>query len=187
MKKSDFIRKDSWTFGLSIVAIALSIMAILLYCIKVYPLTFEDVSIIIPVMAGVVTIYMVIRIFDGIYLEKRIRESISSDMERRADDILFHGMYLAFFFQGVNELNKTHSEAALFYLFRSMECLEKTSIDRDKMDEIAMKIKKAITDYPPSLTSADIGYYIKIAASSGSKECDKIISSLMKMQTNDNM
>lgn len=86
---------------------------------------------------------------------------IENSIRLNCDNILYHSMYLTFFFQGVTELNKTHGEAAFYYFFRSIECLMKTNIDRDKLGEIIMKINIIIKDYPPVLTSTEAKSYLE--------------------------
>lgn len=92
-------------------------------------------------------------------------------------------MYLTFFFQGVNEQRKTHSEAALYYLFKSMECLTKTNIDKDKMDEIIMKIKIIHKDYPVKLSKDDVFEYKRIILLTDIKEKKEVMSILDDMET----
>lgn len=92
-------------------------------------------------------------------------------------------MYLTFFFQGVNEFRKTQCEASLYYLFKSLECLMKTNIDRDKIDEIILKIKRIKQDFPgTTVPQNNIEEYIKIIASTGHKESGEVIEMLKSMR-----
>lgn len=92
-------------------------------------------------------------------------------------------MYLTFFFQGVNELRRTQCEASLYYLFKSMECLMKTSIDKDKLDEIILKVKTIKNNYPATKISKDeIKEYIKIIASTGHRDSGELIEILNSMK-----
>ena len=91
-------------------------------------------------------------------------------------------MYLTFFFQGVNELRKTHSDAALYYLFKSMECLTKTNIDKDKMNEIIMKIRETHKNYPITLSKNEVFEYKRITLLADIKEKDEVMSILDDME-----
>lgn len=177
------MKKENWALGLSIVAIAISIATACFCIFRIQPFTYDGMTLTVSVLVTVVTIYMFIHIIDELFLEKRIRKSLKKDMDKRADDILYHNMYLTFFFQGVNELRKTQCEASLYYLFKSIECLMKTSIDRDKLDEILLKINVITQDYPATrISQEEIAEYVKIIASTGHKDTVDIIEKLNLMK-----
>ena len=150
------------------------------------PFKIDDEAAFIGVIAAIVAIPVAILIGWNIYtvidtkneikkmydLENRIdgkikdavsqaKLEIENSIRLNCDNILYHSMYLTFFFQGVTELNKTHGEAAFYYFFKSIECLMKTNIDRDKLGEIIMKINMIIKDYPPVLTQDEAIDYLK--------------------------
>ena len=177
------MKKENWALGLSIVAITISIVTACFCIFRIQPFTYDSMTLTVSVLVTVVTIYMFIHIIDELFLEKRIRKSLKKDMDKRADDILYHNMYLTFFFQGVNELRKTQCEASLYYLFKSIECLMKTSIDRDKLDEILLKIKVITQDYPAiRISQEEIAEYVKIIASTGHEDTVDIIEKLNLMK-----
>ena len=146
------------------------------------PFNINGLSLLIGMLTLVVTIFMGIQIVNAITLEKRLRKSLQKDIDKSSQNILYHNMYLTFFFQGVNELKKTHGDAALYYLFKSMECLTKTDIDQDKMDEIIMKIKLVHRDYPAILSGSDIYEYVRIVSLTKRKDCEEIIKILEDMK-----
>mgnify|MGYP001542412327 FL=1 len=147
------------------------------------PYSSDGASLSIAVLTLVVTIYMAIQIYNAFILKKEIKKSIRKDIEENSNNVLYHSMYLTFFFQGVNELRKTHSEAALYYLFKSMQCLTKTNIDKDKMDEIIMKIKIIHKDYPVKLSKDDVFEYKRIILLTDIKEKKEVMSILDDMET----
>ncbi|MFS2666726.1 hypothetical protein AAH091_16225 [Candidatus Bacteroides intestinigallinarum] len=176
-------KKENWALGLSIVAIAISIATACFCIFRIQPFTYDSMTLTVSVLVTVVTIYMFIHIIDELFLEKRIRKSLKKDIDKRTDDILYHNMYLTFFFQGVNELRRTQCEASLYYLFKSMECLMKTSIDKDKLDEIILKVKTIKNNYPATKISKDeIKEYIKIIASTGHRDSGELIEILNSMK-----
>jgi hypothetical protein len=76
----------------------------------------------------------------------------------------------------MNEFKRGGYEASLYYLFKSMECLMKTSIDRDKLPEIILNIKNIIkgsTDI--NISEDEIVNYMKIIASTEDKGSGDII------------
>lgn len=177
------MKKENWVLGLSIVAIAISIATACFCIFRIQPFTYDSMTLTVSVLVAVVTIYMFIHIINELFLEKRIRKSLKKDMDKRADDILYHNMYLTFFFQGVNELRKAQCEASLYYLFKSMECLMKTTMDRDKLGEIILKIKVIKQDYPATgISQEEIAEYVKIIASTGHKDSGDIIEILNSMK-----
>lgn len=147
------------------------------------PYSSDGASLSIAVLTLVVTIYMAIQIYNAFILKKEIKKSIRKDIEENSNNVLYHSMYLTFFFQGVNEQRKTHSEAALYYLFKSMECLTKTNIDKDKMDEIIMKIKIIHKGYPVKLSKDDVFEYKRIILLTDIKEKKEVMSILDDMET----
>lgn len=146
------------------------------------PFDIDGLSLLVGISALAITIYMGIQIVNAITLEKRLRKSLQGDIDKSSQNILYHNMYLTFFFQGVNELKKTHGDAALYYLFKSMECLTKTDIDQDKMDEIVMKIKLVHKDYPAVLSGSDFYEYARIVLLTKRKDCEEIIKMLEDMR-----
>lgn len=177
------MKKENWALGLSIVAIAVSIATVCFCAFRIQPFTYDGMTLTVSVLVTVVTIYMFIHIIDELFLEKRIRRSLKKDMDKRANDILYYNMYLTFFFQGVNEFRKTQCEASLYYLFKSIECLMKTSIDRDKLDEFLLKIRAMKRDYPATkISKEEIEEYVKIIASTGHKNSGDIIEMLNSMK-----
>ncbi|WP_278932565.1 hypothetical protein [Parabacteroides johnsonii] len=114
---------------------------------------------------------------------KKAKEEAKSEVGKGINDVLYHNMYLIFFFQGITELRNTQCEASLYYLFKSIECLMQTSIDRDKIDEIILKIKKIKQDFPRTMIPQNnIEEYIKIIASTGHKDSREIIEMLKSMK-----
>ena len=151
-----------WAMASCFVSLLLSALAACVVFFKGEPFSVDGVSVLIGMMALVVTIYMGIQVVNALTLERRIRKSLQGDIDKSLNNILYHNMYLTFFFQGVNELNKTHGESALFYLFKSMECLAKTDMDQDKMDEIVMKIRLVRDRYPVRLSPSEVYEYTRI-------------------------
>ena len=177
------MKKENWTLGLSIVSIILSIASVCFCLLRVNPFTYESMTLTVSVLVAVVTIYMFVHIINELFLERRIRHSIRKDIDKKTNDVLYHNMYLTFFFQGVSELRKTQCEASLYYLFKSMECLMKTSIDRDNIDEIILKINTIKQDFPGTkIPESDIKEYIKIISSTGHKDSVDIIEMLESMK-----
>lgn len=160
------------------VSLVLSVVAVF----RCEPFGIDGISMLIGMMALVVTIYMSIQIINALTLERRIRKSLQGYIEKSSNNILYHNMYLTFFFQGMNEMKRTHGEAALYYLFKSMECLTKTDIDQDKMDEIVMKIKLVHKDYPVVLSRSDVYEYARIVLLTKRKDCEEIIKILEGMR-----
>lgn len=172
-------KKENWALAFSIVSIAISIATACFCIFRMQPFTYDSMTLTVSVLVAAVTIYMFIHIINEFLLEKRIKHSIKKDIDKRTDDILYHNMYLTFFFQGVNELRKTQCEASLYYLFKSMECLMKTSIDRKKLGEIILKIKIIKNDYPATrISQNEVEEYIKIMASTGHTDSGYIIEYL---------
>lgn len=176
------MKKESWALGLSIASVLVSVTTLYLCKMDIKPYSSDGASLSIAVLTLVVTIYMAIQIYNAFILGKQIKESMRKDIEESANNILYHSMYLTFFFQGVNELTKTHSDAALYYLFKSMECLTKTNIDKDKMDEILMKIKKIHKDYPVTLSKDEVFEYKRIIQLTDTKEKNEIMEILDDME-----
>ena len=175
------MKKESWALVLSGIAITISIATACFCIFRIQPFTYDSMTLTVSVLVAAVTIYMFIHIINEFLLEKKIKYSIKKDIDKRTDDILYHNMYLTFFFQGVNELRRTQCEASLYYLFKSMECLMKTSIDRDKIDEIIMKIKIIEKDYPATkITQNEANEYIEIIKTIEHKEKKNIIAFLNK-------
>lgn len=173
------MKKENWALGLSIISIILSVASVCFCLLRVKPFTYESMTLTVSILVAAVTIYMFIHIINELFLEKKIRHSVRKDIDKKANDILYHNMYLTFFFQGVNEFRKTQCEASLYYLFKSMECLMKTSIDRDKIDEIILKIKRIKQDFPgTTVPQNNIEEYIKIIASTGHKDSGEVIEML---------
>ena len=135
------MKKENWALGLSITSVLVSVTTLYLCKMDIKPYSSDGASLSIAVLTLVVTIYMAIQIYNAFILGKQIKKSMRKDIEESSNNILYHSMYLTFFFQGINEQRKTHSDAALYYLFKFMECLNNTNIYKDKMDEILMKIK----------------------------------------------
>lgn len=175
-------KKQDCTFWLSVAAMIISVIAVCVTLIRCEPFDIDGISVLIGIMALVVTIYMSIQIVNALTLERRIRKSLQGDIDKSSSNILYHNMYLTFFFQGVNEMKRTHGEAALYYLFKSMECLTKTDIDQDKMDEIVMKIKLVHKDYPAVLSGSDFYEYARIVLLTKRKDCEEIIKMLENMR-----
>lgn len=177
------MKKENWALWLSIVAIAISIATACFCIFRIQPFTYDSMTLTVSILVAAVTIYMFIHIINELFLEKKIRHSIRKDIDKKANDILYHNMYLTFFFQGVNEFRKTQCEASLYYLFKSLECLMKTNIDRDKIDEIILKIKRIKQDFPgTTVPQNNIEEYIKIIASTGHKESGEVIEMLKSMR-----
>lgn len=177
------MKKENIALGLSAIATVISIIAVCIVVYRVEPFTYNNMTLIISILVAAVTIYMFINIINELFLEKRIRSLLKKDIEKNTNDILFHNMYLTFFFQGANELRITHNEAALYYLFKSIECLMKTSIDRDKLDEIILKIS-TIKQYGAAMRidESEINSYIEIMASTGHKKSTEIIEFLISIK-----
>ena len=176
-------KKENWALGLSILAIVISGLAVWLSKSKVPTFTFEGTNLLISVLTATVTIYMFVHIINELFLERKIRRSVKEDIDESSNNILYHNMYLTIFFQGVNELRQTHCEAALFYLFKSIECLMKTNIDNDKLDEIMLKIKTINNDFPATkISKQEANEYIKIIASTEHKDKDEIVDILNLMR-----
>ncbi len=176
------MKKDNWALGLGIASIVISVTTLWLCKMDIKPYSSDGASLSIAVLTLVVTIYMAIQIYNAFILKREVKKSIRKDIEESSNNILYHSMYLTFFFQGVNELRKTHSEAALYYLFKSMECLTKTNIDKDKMDEIIMKIKIIPKNYPVKLSKDEVFEYKKIILLTDIKEKKEIMSILDNME-----
>lgn len=177
------MKKENWAFGLSIVSLILSIASVCFCLLRVNPFTYESMTLTVSILVAAVTIYMFIHIINELFLERKIRRSIRKDIDKKANNILYHNMYLTFFFQGVNEFRKTQCEASLYYLFKSMECLMKTDIDRDNIDEIILKIKIIKQDFPATtIPQNNIEEYIKIIASTGHKDSGEVIEMLNSMK-----
>lgn len=176
------MKKENWTFGLSIASIVISVTTLWLCKMDIKPYDTDGASLSIAVLTLVVTIYMANQIYNAFVLKREIKKSTQKDIEESSNNILYHNMYLTFFFQGVNELKKTHSEAALYYLFKSMECLTKTNIDKDKMDEIILKIKMIHKDYPVELSKDDVFEYKGIIHLADIKEKKEVMSILDDME-----
>lgn len=178
------MKKENLSLSLSVFAVILGIASMCLCLLRVKPFTYNGITLAISVLVAAVTIYMFIHVINEFWLEKRIKNSISKDFGKKADDILYHNMYLVFFFQGVNEFRKTQCEAALYYFFKSMECLTKTSVNKDKMDEIILEIKAIDKDFPTiKILEKEAEEYIKIIASTGHKESGEIIKIITAMSS----
>lgn len=167
---------------ISVLSLVLSVVAVFISCVRIKPLNVDGVSLLIGMLALVVTIYMGIQVINALPLERRLKKSLQKDIDKSSSNILYHNMYLTFFFQGVNEMKKTHGDAALYYLFKSMECLMETDIDQDKMDEIVMKIKLVHKDYPAVLSGSDFYEYARIVLLTKRKDCEEIIKMLEDMR-----
>lgn len=167
---------------ISVLSLVLSVVAVFISCVRIKPLNVDGVSLLIGMLALVVTIYMGIQVINALPLERRLKKSLQKDIDKSSNNILYHNMYLTFFFQGVNEMKKTHGDAALYYLFKSMECLMETDIDQDKMDEIVMKIKLVHKDYPAVLSGSDFYEYARIVLLTKRKDCEEIIKMLEDMR-----
>lgn len=179
----EVMKKENLALVLGGVAIGVSVACFITMLVRIQPFTFNGMTLTISVLVAAVTIYMFIHIINEFLLEKKIKHSIKKDIDKRTDDILYHNMYLTFFFQGVNELRRTQCEASLYYLFKSMECLMKTSIDRDKLDEIILKINTINNNFPAiKISKQEASEYIKIIASTGHKESVDIINILNSMK-----
>lgn len=63
-----------------------------------------------------------------------------------------------------------------------MECLTKTNIDKDKMDEILMKIKIIHKDYPVTLSKDEVFEYKRIILLTDTKEKNEIMEILDDME-----
>lgn len=176
------MKKENWALGLSIASVLVSVTTLYLCKMDIKPYSSDGASLSIAVLTLVVTIYMAIQIYNAFILGKQIKKSMRKDIEESSNNILYHSMYLTFFFQGINEQRKTHSDAALYYLFKSMECLTKTNIDKDKMDEILMKIKKIHKDYPVTLSKDEVFEYKRIILLTDTKEKNEIMEILDDME-----
>ena len=176
------MKKENWALGLGIASMVLSVITLWLCKVDMKPYSSDGASLSIAMLTLVVTIYMAIQIYNAFILKKEIKKSIKKDIEENSNNVLYHSMYLTFFFQGVNELKKTNSEAALYYLFKSMEYLTKTNIDKDKMDEIIKKIKMIHKDYPVGLSKDDVFEYKRIIHLTDIKEKKQIMSILDDME-----
>lgn len=176
------MKKENWALGLGIVSIVISVTTLSLCKMDIKPYSSDGASLSIAVLTLVVTVYMAIQIYNAFILKGEIKESIRKDIEESSNNILYHSMYLTFFFQGVNELRKTHSDAALYYLFKSMECLTKTNIDKDKMNEIIMKIRETHKNYPITLSKNEVFEYKRITLLADIKEKDEVMSILDGME-----
>lgn len=64
-----------------------------------------------------------------------------------------------------------------------MECLTKTNIDKDKMDEIIMKIRIIHKEYPVKLSKDDVFEYKRIILLTDIKEKKEVMSILDDMET----
>lgn len=171
-----------WAMASCFVSLLLSALAACVVFFKGEPFSVDGVSVLIGMMALVVTIYMSIQVVNALTLERRIRKSLQGDIDKSLNNILYHNMYLTFFFQGVNELNKTHGESALFYLFKSMECLAKTDMDQDKMDEIVMKIRLVHERYPVRLSPSEVYEYTRIVMSTKRNDAMELTRMLEDMR-----
>ena len=63
-----------------------------------------------------------------------------------------------------------------------MECLTKTNVDKDKMDEIIIKIKIIPKNYPVKLSKDEVFEYKKIILLTDIKEKKEIMSILDNME-----
>ncbi len=147
---------------------------------------FDYIGVIVGILTLLVTALIGGQVVNYLTFENRInrkikdaKEKTKSEVGEGINDVLYHNMYLTFFFQGVTELRNTQCEASLYHLFKSIECLMKTSIDRDKIDEIIMKIKIIEKNYPATkITQNEANEYIEIIKTVEHKEKENIIAFL---------
>lgn len=152
-----------------------------------YPRTagFDYIGVIVGILTLLVTALIGGQVVNYLTFENRINRKIKDakkEVGKGINDVLYQNMYLTFFFQGVNEFRKTQCEASLYYLFKSIECLMKTSIYQDKIDEVIMKIKLIEKDFPGTkIPKEEAENYIEIIREIKHKEINNIIDTLKKM------
>lgn len=174
-------KKQDCTFWLSIVAMIISVIAVFVTLIRCEPFTVDGVSLLVGMLSAAVAIYVFLHAINELFVANRVRKSIESKLSEQVSETLNYNLFLTYFFQGTNELANTHSEAALFYLFRSLEHLMETSrVDR-YIDEVLTKIKKACRDHPTKLCAEDVAEYINILATTKHKDCKELILELERM------
>lgn len=133
---------------LSWIAIIIAIVAFLLSMWRWKEFEANTATIVIAVLALVVTIYMIIHVWNEITLEQEVTRKVIKKFDKKIESVVNHQMYLAFFFQGVNNEDRSQVEAALYFYIKSLECLAKTDIDQDKYEEVLMKVERLVKKYP---------------------------------------
>lgn len=93
------MKKENWTFGLSIASIVISVTTLWLCKMDIKPYDTDGASLSIAVLTLVVTIYMANQIYNAFVLKREIKKSTQKDIEESSNNILYHNMYLTFFFQ----------------------------------------------------------------------------------------
>lgn len=93
------MKKENWTFGLSIASIVISVTTLWLCKMDIKPYDTDGASLSIAVLTLVVTIYMANQIYNAFVLKREIKKSTQKDIEESSNNILYHNMYLTFFFR----------------------------------------------------------------------------------------
>lgn len=153
--------KDSTARFLAWAAITLAVLACAVAIWRWEGLEADAVPVVISVLALVVTVYMIIHVWNEFTLKQRVTESVSSEFDKKIDSAVYHHMYLAFFFQGVNNEERSQIEAAVYFYVKSLECLTNTEIDQDKYDEILMRLENMLRRFPDTkIGEADKKLYL---------------------------
>lgn len=142
------------------VAIAVAVVALLVSSMRWSAFEADTLTIVIAVLALVVTVYMIIHVWNEITLKQEVVRSVTDEFDSKISSVINHQMYLTFFFQGVNNESRSQLEAALYFYIKSLECLTKTDLDQDKYEEVLMKIELLIGKYPVlNITESEIKQY----------------------------
>ncbi len=174
-------KKQDYTFWLSVAAMIISVIAVCVTLIRCEPFTVDGVSLLVGILSAAVAIYVFLHAINELFVASRVRKSIEDKISGQVSETLNYNLFLTYFFQGTNELNKTHSEAALFYLFQCLEHLMQTSSANRHINEVIMKINKACRDYPTKLCAEDVAKYINILATTKHKDSKELILELERM------
>lgn len=154
--------KDKVARFLGWTAIVISIVACLIAVLRWKEFEANTVTIVIAVLALVVTIYMIIHVWNEVTLKQEVKRSVVSEFDKKIDSVINHQMYLTFFFQGANNEALSQVEAALYFYIKSLECLSKTELDQDKYDEILMRTEGLLSKYPTlNVTEGEKKQYIE--------------------------
>lgn len=174
-------KKQDCTFWLSIVSMIISVIAVCVTLIRCEPFTVDGVTLLVGMLSAAVAIYVFLHAINELFVANRVRKSIESKLSEKVSEMLNYNLFLTYFFQGTNELSKTHSEAALFYLFHSLEHLMETSCVDRHIDEVVTNIEKACRDYPAKLCATDVANYVNILATTKHKDSKDLILELERM------
>ena len=176
--------KDRIARLLGISALVIAIVALATSIWRWREFEADTATIVIAVLASVVTIYMISHLINEYTLKQRIESSITSHFDKKIESVINHHMYLSFFFQGVNNEARSQIEAALYFYMKSLECLQKCDLDQDKYEEVTMRIESLLRRFPgTAIYNSERDEYESISRLLKHEYRIRVISALDKLST----